>query len=313
MAEEDAHRQSARELRRSARPAVFGIEDPAACRRGGVEHRRVRRAGGARIGLEVRLHLCGERGGRPGDARGLLRERRRQRPQHGREAHPDAAVAVAGGIVGAPVEGLAVGGEPQGHRPTAAARERLHGGHVDRVDIGSLLAVDLDGDVVLVQVAGDVLVLEGLLLHDVTPVARGVADREQHRPAEAPRGVERLVAPGIPAHRVVGVLPEIRARLQEEAIGVAGRAARQQMARARRVAGGSSRPGGAETIERRAVERRGAGQCLARQRRRAGSAGDRERQGECRKTDGQSGRPPWRDGRHIAATSRPARATSTTQ
>ena len=57
--------------------------------------------------------------------------------------------------------------------------QRLDDAHVDRVDVGALLAVDLDADVVLVEVAGDLLVLEALLLHHVAPVAGRVADREK--------------------------------------------------------------------------------------------------------------------------------------
>ena len=48
--------------------------------------------------------------------------------------------------VGAAVERPAVGGHEHGHRPPAPAGHRLHRVHVDRVDVGPLLAVDLDVD-----------------------------------------------------------------------------------------------------------------------------------------------------------------------
>jgi hypothetical protein len=54
--------------------------------------------------------------------------------------------------------------------------DRLHRLHVDRVDIGALLAVDLDVDEVVVHVGGGLRILEGLTLHHVAPVAGGIAD-----------------------------------------------------------------------------------------------------------------------------------------
>ncbi len=57
-----------------------------------------------------------------------------------------------------------------------------------------------------------------LVRHHVAPVARGVADRQQHRPVLVARPVEGLVAPGVPVHRVLGVLAEVEARLARETI-----------------------------------------------------------------------------------------------
>ena len=50
------------------------------------------------------------------------------------------------GEVRAAVERVAVGGQEHRHRPAAAAGHRLHRVHVHGVDVGSLLAVDLDVD-----------------------------------------------------------------------------------------------------------------------------------------------------------------------
>ena len=129
--------------------------------------------------------------------------------------HPEArhAAAVVRREVGAAVEGHAVGVEEDGHRPAAVAGHRLHRLHVDRVDVGALLAVDLDADEVLVHVGGGRLVLEGLALHHVAPVAGRVADREQDRPVLASRPRQRLVAPRVPVDGVVAVLQEIGAGL----------------------------------------------------------------------------------------------------
>ena len=47
--------------------------------------------------------------------------------------------------------------------------------------------------------------------HHVTPVAGGVADREQDRPVPVARQLQRLVAPGPSLDRVVGMLLQIGA------------------------------------------------------------------------------------------------------
>ncbi len=135
--------------------------------------------------------------------------------------HPEArhAAALVGREVGAAVEGHAVGVEEDGHRPAALAAHRLHRLHVDRVDVGALLAVDLDVDEVLVHVGGGLRVLEGLALHHVAPVAGRVADREQDRAVLLARPLQRLGAPGVPVDRVVAVLQQVRAGLLGEPVG----------------------------------------------------------------------------------------------
>ena len=97
------------------------------------------------------------------------------------------ALARLGREVGAAVERDALGVEEDGERPAALAGHPLDGLHVDVVDVGALLAVDLDRDEPLVHVGGGVLVLEGLALHHVAPVAGGVPDREQDRLVGLPR------------------------------------------------------------------------------------------------------------------------------
>src|SRR2546426_5383152 len=102
------------------------------------------------------------------------------------------SVPLDGGKVGAAVERLAVGGEEAGHRPAAVARHRLHGLHVDLVDVGSLLAVHLHAHEVAVHEGRDLRGLERLALPHVAPVGRPVADPEEQgvvlpaRPPEPP-------------------------------------------------------------------------------------------------------------------------------
>ncbi len=131
---------------------------------------------------------------------------------------PRHAVAILGREVRAAEEGLEARGQEDGHRPSARAGHRLHGGHVDVVEVGPLLAIDLDRDEVLVHLRGDGGVLERLALHDVAPVARGVADREEDRPILGAGALERLGAPWVPVDGVVGVLEQVGARLGREAV-----------------------------------------------------------------------------------------------
>ena len=115
-------------------------------------------------------------------------------------------------------EGPAVGRQERRQRPAAAAGHRLHGVHVDRVQVGPLLAVDLDRDEVLVHQGRRLRVLERLSLHHVAPVAGRVPDRQQDRLVLRAGAFEGLLAPGEPVHGVRGVLQQVRARLVLEAV-----------------------------------------------------------------------------------------------
>jgi hypothetical protein len=113
--------------------------------------------------------------------------------------------------VGAREEGVTRRGEQAGHRPAAVPGEGGRGRHVDGVDVGALLAVDLHGDEAPVDGSGDLLVLERLVGHDVAPVAGRVAHREQDRHVAALGLGEGVVAPLPPVDGVVGVLEEVGA------------------------------------------------------------------------------------------------------
>jgi hypothetical protein len=123
-----------------------------------------------------------------------------------------------GRVVRAAEERLGRRREEHRHRPATLAVERNHGVHVDGVDIRPLFPVDLDAHEELVHDLRGCGVLEGLALHHVTPVARAVADREQHRLVLVTRSGERLLTPRVPVDRVRRVLQEVRARLLREAV-----------------------------------------------------------------------------------------------
>ncbi len=110
-----------------------------------------------------------------------------------------------------------------GQPPRPALRQLVidvQGGHVDLVDVGPLLAIDLDAHEVLVQHLRDLLVHEALALHHVAPVATGIADGEEDQLALLLGLGQRLGAPGIPIDRIVGVQQQVRAGLFGQAVGV---------------------------------------------------------------------------------------------
>ena len=213
VAQQELQHHRRRELGRPAEAAVDAVVG--------------RAQGGEGLVEQLRRHVGGRDGRRPGQPRddvgaggqhvlatGLPGLR------HRLEHLPEARHAPAGldRPVRAAEEGLAPGGQEAGHRPAAVTGHGLHGLHVDGVDVRSLLAVDLDVDVVLVHVRRGGLVLEGLVRHDMAPVAGGVADGQQHRHVTALGLGERLRPPLLPVDRVVLVLPEVRAGARGEAV-----------------------------------------------------------------------------------------------
>ena len=106
-----------------------------------------------------------------------------------KDGHP---VPRLGREVRAGVERLAAGREEHRHRPAALPGHRDGRVHVERVDVGPLLAVDLDVDEVLVHQRRRRRALERLVRHHVAPVAGAVADRE--RGSAGPRSRARSSA-----------------------------------------------------------------------------------------------------------------------
>ncbi len=148
------------------------------------------------------------------------------------------AVALDRWEVGPGVEGAPVGGAEDRHGPAAGAGQGLGGRHVDGVEIGALLTVDLDRDEPLGQVRRRRGVLEALVSHDVTPMARGIPDGHEERLVLVAGPLEGCVPPGEPLHRVFGVLAEIRAGLVGQVVhstmlGLLPRASAHRRCRAR--------------------------------------------------------------------------------
>ena len=114
------------------------------------------------------------------------------------------------GIVGPSKDGLSLRRQDDGHRPTPIAPvEGLNHRHVNLVDVGALLSVHLDADVMLVQIVCDSCVFEGFMGHDVTPVAGGIANAEQDGFIVRLCRLKSFCTPRVPVNGMVGVLTEI--------------------------------------------------------------------------------------------------------
>ena len=213
--EQEAQHAGRRELRRAAEAALDRVVLAAK-----LSDRLVQEAG-----RHLRVARLQQRGaGEPlGDRTALLDDlpaARRPRLRDGLEhLRPGGhARARRGREVRARVERHLLGRAEDVQRPAAVAGHGLHRVHVDRVDVRSLLAVDLDAHEVLVHEPGDLRVLEGLALHDVAPVAGRVADRHEQRLVLLAGAAQRGVAPRHPVDGVVLVLAEVGGGLRRERV-----------------------------------------------------------------------------------------------
>ena len=201
VAQEELQHHRGRELRCPTEAAVAPVETGTQ-----PDHRGVQGAGHDGRGRQGR-HGSGHGGDQPGGGRVDLVAA--TRPRVGSD--PQQIQQRVARQVGAAPERLAGRREQHGHRPAAAAGQGSGGCHVDGVDVGSFLTVDLDRDKSRLQGCRHRLVLEGLVRHDVAPVAGGVADRQEDRPVESAGQRERFRSPFPPVHRVVGMLSQVGA------------------------------------------------------------------------------------------------------
>ena len=234
-----------RKLRRAPEPAVAGVEGAAEARHRplqglGAEGGGAAAASPARLrageGLAQRLvllrHVAPVGGEEVHDAMEQIAERGETVARRRREVGP----AEEGGQV--------VGGQEHRERPAAgAAREQLVRDLVDLVEVRALLAVHLDVDEVFVHHPRGGLVLEGLVGHDVAPVAGGIADGEEDGPALPPRAVEGFRPPRVPVHRVVRVLEEVGAGLGGQTVPAGGWRGHVLLPGRGRIGAGRRRPG----------------------------------------------------------------------
>ena len=121
--------------------------------------------------------------------------------------------AGTGREVGAGVKrNLGMGIEEDGEGPAAGPScKQLMRMLVEFVQVRAFLPVHLDVDEQLVHQAGGLLVLEGFVGHDMTPVTGRITDGQQNGPVLFTGGMQSLGAPGPPVHGVVGVLLQVGA------------------------------------------------------------------------------------------------------
>ena len=207
LAPEELQQGRLGEFRCAAEPAMDCIKCLSEPGRGSVGETFGERA--ARVGPREALQRILERAGVAVDLVALLAPDLADAVQHVRQARP--AVARFRWEVGAAPERLAGGREEHGERPAALLAEQGQGMLVDLVEVGPLLAIDLDVDEVAVHQGGDLGVLEALVRHHMAPVAGGIADRKEDRLVLLPGGGECGLVPRLPVHRVVLVLEQVRA------------------------------------------------------------------------------------------------------
>ncbi len=94
----------------------------------------------------------------------------------------------------------------------------MQGAHVDGVDVGALLAVDLDVHEQLVHDLGRGGIFEALVGHHVTPVAGGVTDGEQDGLAGALGFGQGVGSPRPPVDRIIAVLEKVGAGFAAQAV-----------------------------------------------------------------------------------------------
>jgi hypothetical protein len=216
VSHQELERRGLGELGRLPEASVPGVVAPSQ-RLGGPLHR-----GGFR-GASVLGHTRRGPHGVDQSCRGLahlprtIAIRRRGRLQHLAEGgHP---VTRLRREVGASIERLALRREEDGQRPASGPGERLDRAHVDLVDVGPFLAIDLHVDVELVHQRRRGRVLEGLALHHVTPMAGRVPDREKDGHVLAAGPIAGFFAPRVPIDGVMGVLQEVRTDFARESVG----------------------------------------------------------------------------------------------
>ena len=217
-AHEQVEPRGARELRCAAKAALVVIEGAGEVVVGFLQNRIGLDAGDFFVlVVEVLLQLLDRTGGAVVDALAIFRPHFAQLVQQVLES--DAPWGVFRRIVSAAVERLQLRREEDAHRPAAVPARRLDVSHVGEIDVGPLLAIDFDGDEVVVDDFRDVFVLKRLTLHDVAPVAGRVAGGEEDWFVLLLRELERLLAPRQPVHGIVRVLEQVGRALLGEGVG----------------------------------------------------------------------------------------------
>src|SRR5262249_35608549 len=97
-------------------------------------------------------------------------------------------------------------------RPASLSAHRLYGRLVTAIHIGTLVAIDFDRNVVVVNEFRDPRIFVGLAIHHMAPMAPHRTYIKQHRLVLALRFVECIGAPLVPVHRLMHRGAQIRRR-----------------------------------------------------------------------------------------------------
>ena len=117
---------------------------------------------------------------------------------------------VVGRKISSAVKRFALRREKGGERPATLTGHGLHRRLVAAVNVGTLVAVHLDGDEVLIHDARHFGIVIRLAVHDVAPVTPHRADVEQHGLVLALGGGKGFLAPLMPADGLVHGGTQIR-------------------------------------------------------------------------------------------------------
>ena len=198
-----------RNFRRRKKASVDGVEALGELLIRGLQHRRIGRAIVLRSFRRERLH---DHRRRRCDLLGMFFPRRSQ--------SLDQRLQSILRDVRRGKERLAVRRQNHIQRPAGIGHQLARDGHVRAVDVRPFLAIDFDGDEVLVHRRADRFVRKRLGFHHVTPVAGRVADRKEDQFVLFARGFQRGLAPRIPIDGIGGVLQEIARGFVREAVGM---------------------------------------------------------------------------------------------
>ena len=223
MSDQEAECHSLGEFGSTTEPSVTRIETPGDLRSRLLEKSRRQVFPGcfeftaaAQTRDDFRSHALEIFPALPKGGGGTLEDSRKSRPP----------VMVAGGEIRPSKEGNSSGSKENGQRPASRTGRHLDIVHVDCVQFGTFLSIHLDVDETLVHERRNGLILEGLPLHHMAPVAGGVADAQKNRSVQGFCQAQRLFSPGMPVHRIPGVLEQVGARFVAQAVtegGVGGR------------------------------------------------------------------------------------------
>src|SRR5579864_2327320 len=125
------------------------------------------------------------------------------RNRHQHSAETGATIVVVGREIGSPIKRLSVRSEKGSKRPAALPADGLNCNLITAVNIGTFVAIDLNGDEALIDDLRDFRILVGFAVHHVTPMTPHRSDVEQDGLVLPLGDLECLVTPFMPLDRLM--------------------------------------------------------------------------------------------------------------